>query len=138
MDGEMIQEKKKVWSGTVQTQKITEEMRKQFFEEAQSLRGTKHEMENRTRDYYIHQQRTENEINSNNISKHQKSFNIGNVRETVKEVMGEDVYDVTDNIIQSEEEEARKTKLHHSKGTNLLQQGKKVMEINEAGDIVEF
>ena len=133
MDGEMIQEKKKVWSGTVQTQKISNEMRERFLEEAQSLRGSEHELKNRTRDYYIHQQRTENEINRNNISKHQKSFNIGNVRESVKAIMGESVYGVTDSIIQSEEEEARKTKLHHSKGTNLLQQGKKVMEINLAG-----
>ena len=136
MGGEVTVEKKKkkAWSGTVQSQKISEEMRERFLEEAQSLRGSKHELENRTRDYYIHQQRTENEINSElNISKHQKSFHIANVRESVKDIMGEDVYDVTDNIIKSEEEEVRKTKLHHSKGTNLLQQGKKVMEMNLAG-----
>ena len=64
---------------------------------------------------------------------HAKSHTIKRMNEVITSVLGDQVYDNITRIKTGESEEQRTVKLHHSRGTKLVSQGKTVFKFDLVG-----
>ena len=64
---------------------------------------------------------------------HAKSHTIRHMNEVITSVLGDQVYDNITRIKTGESEEQRTVKLHHSRGTKLVSQGKTVFKFDLVG-----
>ncbi|MCC8140616.1 MAG: hypothetical protein LIO67_10045 [Lachnospiraceae bacterium] len=82
-------------------------------------------------EYYVQPQMTDEQ---DTRSKHMREYNIGSVRDAVREVMGQqNPYESLDALRSEERADMRKTRLHHSRGTRLAMDGNEVLEFDIAG-----
>lgn len=93
----------------------------------ESLKHEQLERVQEEQNYYVH---NVDKLMNVQRSEHQKQYNIGGVRENIEKKMPE-AYDELKKIQRGEKD--NKVRLHHSRGTQLFNQGENVLEFDISG-----
>lgn len=104
----------------------SQRLRARYQELTQEQREELHEK----KEYTYAQAKNEAEILS---PKAAKSHMIKNINEAITSVLGTEIYDLVKAVKMSEDERARTVKLHHSRGSQLVADGKLVFKFDFVG-----